>query len=169
MPIRFRCGYCKRLLGIARRKAGTETTCPYCHYTITVPPLPVDDRTHLAEFEALVNPFASPTTPEPEPQPVEAKPHGVLQHPRAAEPQHEGERPLFEQELDAVLSDLHTAHRPDEQMQRHPPTSGMDALSLSPERGQLVLNSRKITVVAIGVFVLMVLSFLAGYLVASAR
>ena len=38
MPIRFRCSRCNRLLGIARRKAGTETTCPHCGATIMVPP-----------------------------------------------------------------------------------------------------------------------------------
>ena len=37
MPIRFRCPYCNRLLGIATRKAGMETICPHCGYTITVP------------------------------------------------------------------------------------------------------------------------------------
>jgi phage FluMu protein Com len=44
MPIRFRCSYCNRLLGIATRKAGTETTCPHCGYTITVP-VPQEDDT----------------------------------------------------------------------------------------------------------------------------
>ncbi|MFM8274728.1 MAG: hypothetical protein ACKODX_20690 [Gemmata sp.] len=43
MPIRFRCHYCNRLLGIATRKAGTETTCPHCGYTITVPVPAQDD------------------------------------------------------------------------------------------------------------------------------
>ncbi|HSQ55560.1 MAG TPA: hypothetical protein VLM40_07425, partial [Gemmata sp.] len=38
MPIRFRCGYCSRLLAIARRKAGTTTTCPHCGAIIGVPP-----------------------------------------------------------------------------------------------------------------------------------
>ena len=30
MPIRFRCPHCERLLGIARRKAGTPIRCPQC-------------------------------------------------------------------------------------------------------------------------------------------
>lgn len=57
MPIRFRCAYCNRLLGIATRKAGTETTCPHCGYTITVP-YPDDaektERVNLADVEALL-------------------------------------------------------------------------------------------------------------------
>jgi hypothetical protein len=38
MPIRFRCRYCNQLLGIARRKAGTDVSCPTCHGRLTVPP-----------------------------------------------------------------------------------------------------------------------------------
>jgi hypothetical protein len=37
MPIRFRCRYCNQLIGIARRKAGTEVSCPTCHGKLTVP------------------------------------------------------------------------------------------------------------------------------------
>jgi hypothetical protein len=37
MPIRFRCQYCRQLLGIARRKAGQPVECPTCHAQVTVP------------------------------------------------------------------------------------------------------------------------------------
>jgi phage FluMu protein Com len=37
MPIRFRCKYCNQLIGIARRKAGTDVSCPTCHGRLTVP------------------------------------------------------------------------------------------------------------------------------------
>lgn len=37
MPIRFRCGCCNQLLGIARRKAGTVVTCPNCQQAVVVP------------------------------------------------------------------------------------------------------------------------------------
>ena len=59
MPIRFRCSYCNRLLGIATRKAGMETLCPHCGYTITVPvPQEQNDgpteRMNLEEVEELL-------------------------------------------------------------------------------------------------------------------
>lgn len=58
MPIRFRCSYCNRLLGIATRKAGMETTCPHCGYTITVPVPQEDDgrteRMNLEDVEAAL-------------------------------------------------------------------------------------------------------------------
>ncbi len=37
MPIRFRCVYCDKLLGIARRKAGTIVDCPHCKEKLIVP------------------------------------------------------------------------------------------------------------------------------------
>jgi hypothetical protein len=37
MPIRFRCVYCNKLLGIARRKAGSVVNCPQCAQPLIVP------------------------------------------------------------------------------------------------------------------------------------
>lgn len=37
MPIRFRCVYCEKLLGIAHRKAGTIVSCPRCGEKLIVP------------------------------------------------------------------------------------------------------------------------------------
>ena len=37
MPIRFRCVYCDKLLGIARRKAGAVVNCPQCGQPLIVP------------------------------------------------------------------------------------------------------------------------------------
>jgi hypothetical protein len=43
MPIRFRCPHCNQLLGIARRKAGTQVQCPTCNAAVHVPPGEADD------------------------------------------------------------------------------------------------------------------------------
>ena len=37
MPIRFRCVYCDKLLGIAKRKAGAVVDCPQCKQPLIVP------------------------------------------------------------------------------------------------------------------------------------
>jgi hypothetical protein len=37
MPIKFRCKYCNQLMGIARRKAGTDVHCPTCNGQLRVP------------------------------------------------------------------------------------------------------------------------------------
>jgi hypothetical protein len=64
MPIRFRCGYCDRLLGIARRKAGSETTCPHCGYTLTVPDEEYGDSSEMEDLDELLNPQSPPPSPE---------------------------------------------------------------------------------------------------------
>ncbi len=77
MPIRFRCGYCNGMVGIARRKAGMDTTCPHCGYTVTVPeaeteapndstrePVDLDEFfTDSPEADVSEPPAASPETP----------------------------------------------------------------------------------------------------------
>jgi len=55
MPIRFRCRYCKQLLGIARRKAGAMVRCPNCRAEILVP---------QPETEAKAGPPAAEPIPE---------------------------------------------------------------------------------------------------------
>ena len=37
MPIHFRCAHCEKLLGIARRKAGSIVNCPQCEQPLIVP------------------------------------------------------------------------------------------------------------------------------------
>jgi phage FluMu protein Com len=59
MPIRFRCGYCNKLLAIATRKAGVHTACPHCGATIAVPgpddhAAPDEAKPELAEIDQLL-------------------------------------------------------------------------------------------------------------------
>jgi hypothetical protein len=68
MPIRFRCKYCNQLIGIARRKAGSDVSCPTCHGRLQVPggaaaeveaaperPAPPFEQSHFEDF--LRSPF----------------------------------------------------------------------------------------------------------------
>jgi phage FluMu protein Com len=43
MPVRFRCKHCNQLLGIARRKIGTEVRCPECRKMVVVPAVDAAD------------------------------------------------------------------------------------------------------------------------------
>jgi DNA-directed RNA polymerase subunit RPC12/RpoP len=45
MPIRFRCVYCDKLLGIGRRKAGAIVNCPHCGEKLIVPTPEPEDAT----------------------------------------------------------------------------------------------------------------------------
>jgi phage FluMu protein Com len=187
MPIRFRCSYCNRLLGIATRKAGTQTTCPHCGYEITVPSPdesePKTDRLNLDEVEELLGhsasatmkevavaaPPAAPASPPPSPeQPrLESKP---TPQPRPAPPSvpktspasgNSEERPLFESDVDEILG---TTAAPEEPTgPKRPPTSGMDALSLGEPTRHITLSPQKATLLMVLVVVLMAISFAAGY------
>jgi hypothetical protein len=64
MPIRFRCMYCNQLLGIARRKAGTEVNCPTCQRPVTVPLTSQEDGPPSPPPPAAI--------PEPSPAPAPA-------------------------------------------------------------------------------------------------
>jgi phage FluMu protein Com len=61
MPIRFRCKHCQQLMGIARRKSGTEVQCPTCRAMVQVPnedelPAPAVVNTEKEEAPAKANP-----------------------------------------------------------------------------------------------------------------
>src|SRR5437763_16230306 len=55
MPIRFRCAYCKQLMGIARRKAGTVVSRPKCAGQVVVPTPPPGEDDGPDPREAVAN------------------------------------------------------------------------------------------------------------------
>ena len=56
MPIRFRCVYCNKLLGIARRKAGAVVNCPQCRQPLIVPTPGPEPETSAASVGTAPNP-----------------------------------------------------------------------------------------------------------------
>ena len=62
MPIRFRCSSCNRLLGIATRKAGTQTRCPHCGAEISVPVPDDDSRTQRISLDDVEHLLGRGTT-----------------------------------------------------------------------------------------------------------
>lgn len=63
MPIRFRCVYCDKLLGIATRKAGTVVNCPQCGQPLIVPTPDPEPEPKPATTSAKSAPTASATAP----------------------------------------------------------------------------------------------------------
>jgi phage FluMu protein Com len=187
MPIRFRCTYCNRLLGIATRKAGTQTRCPHCGYEITVPvpaeaaagteraaedPEPLFGRAApevMSEQAVAVAPAARPVeTGRPAPprpangptsRPAPSPPPSVPH-----EPTRPDDRPLFEGDIDEIFGD---AARPAEPAPARPPApDGVDARSLGEPARHIVMSARTATLLMAAVVILMALSFAAGYFVA---
>ena len=179
MPIRFRCPQCDRMLGIARRKAGTQTACPQCGKMLTVPVQ--DDQTELADLDMLLNPAAnggSAHQPKVAPQvAVAPPPQRSAPAPRPPQPAPPRkpmsleERPLFEKgDVDAVLGIVKIGGDKldlDDPEPRVKPVSGMDAMSLASDATKLVLSPGRATLLAVAVVVLLAVAFAAGYLIAA--
>lgn len=90
MPIRFRCPYCNRLLGIATRKAGTRTTCPHCGNSITVPVPAAEgektERINVEDVDELLGKSAGATVKE---APAAAAAPAAPPQPEVLEPEFE--------------------------------------------------------------------------------
>jgi hypothetical protein len=180
MPIRFRCGVCQRLLGIARRKAGTQTRCPFCGSAITVPNPFGNHSNESEELDELVNvgtpamsPPLVPNRPAVAPAPSQpAAPVAARPTTPATSPPKEAnaEPPLFEHDLDAVLGPSLPALRPPPRPTPGPaPLPATDSARLNEEPRNLVLSPQKATALAVTVMLLIALSFVAGFLVASTK
>ena len=183
MPIRFRCPHCERLLGIARRKAGTPIRCPQCGEGVTVPHQDeAPDRT-LRDLDDLLGPVpgANGSMPQPAPEPAESvlitQDVATMAPPRmpASKPtpkrQSYGEEPLFERaDMEELLglSKLDGSLPRDEgRSAKVKPVSGTDALSLDDGPKQIVLTSQRATLLVVAAAVLIVLAFAAGFLIRS--
>ena len=197
MPIRFRCPHCTRLLGIARRKAGSQITCPQCHSPVTVPS--DEEGTSLDELEELLTPNAagvkSPPAPEPNafdwaqptlpgsaprpqptatvpppPAPKRTTPRGPAPRPTGTQPvPNSDERPLFEQsDVDAILGLPPGASSPD-RAKAAPAAKPVSGMDVNSldDDGALVLTAQKVTLLVVGVVVLLGVAFAAGFLIAS--
>ena len=184
MPIRFRCPHCERLLGIARRKAGTPIRCPQCGEGVTVPHQDDSSDPTLRELDDLLGPppgsngTLAPPMPAPEPaQSYLATPEVLT----AAPPRMPAPRPapkrrsadddaLFEADVDELLG----LSKPDGVLDlddgsesKVEPVTGVDAMSLDDGPKQIVLTSQKATLLLIAAAVLIVLAFVAGLLIRS--
>ncbi|MDY3559562.1 hypothetical protein R5W23_000556 [Gemmata sp. JC673] len=178
MPIRFRCGYCNRLLGIATRKAGTETTCPHCSAVVMVPEpiqrggkterLDLDDVDQLLGnvTERLTEPAAQVQVLEP---PRVEPPRAAPAVPRAAKPAPvapaapAAEQPLFENDFEQLFGNSSASREDDESL---PAVSDRAATSHRTGPRMIVLSPQQATLLTCAAVVLMALAFGAGFFVA---
>jgi phage FluMu protein Com len=155
MPIRFRCEHCHQLMGIARRKAGTEVQCPTCRTSVLVP---VEDQVPAA---AASQPHA--VLKSSEPAPIKPAP------------------PMFERsEIDALLRVPEAAPRIGRSAQKKGdavrayshdveplgPANSAASIpsSVLPPPG-IYLSSNRATLLAVAGVILVALAFGAGLLV----
>ena len=108
MPIRFRCVYCEKLLGIARRKAGSVVNCPHCNEKLIVPTPEGGDETEApqddvpgteeepklgaqlferSDFEELLSPEPTFRSGDDEAPPAPSRPNPGSVPPQMPQPQ----------------------------------------------------------------------------------
>jgi phage FluMu protein Com len=183
MPIRFRCTSCRKLLGIARRKAGTVVKCPDCGSDLIVP----TEVTTTLPARGGRRPAAGGSTPEPIPRTPPPPPKHATNGTGAAVKTPESmplfERPDFESLLNPAVqkaaatlppTPLGPVAVPVQEMPRpapapNPLTFDDDEEAYDLEPAGLVLSKATLTVMAVVVVVLIGLAFAAGYLLAAAR
>lgn len=159
MPIRFRCVYCDKLLGIAKRKAGAVVNCPQCGQPLIVP-TPEPEATAAAsqpasppsnpgklfeqdDFDVLLEGDATFRSPDPAPPPKRAKaPVPPVVSPLPPRPF------AVERSLPAAPVSISTGSPP-----------------ARPQSGGLVLSGGMLVLTLIAVLVLMGLAFGGGILV----
>jgi len=164
MPIRFRCVYCDRLLGISRRKAGAIVSCPQCKEKLIVPtPGPEDPAAAEDDKETNEDPALAPAKREGaqlfERDDIDAllqpKPAYRVEAPKAR-PAAAGAAPVAE----AVALEPYVP-----QMVAPPPKPAQPLFETAPPGAGIVLSPSRATWLAVAAVVLLAVAFGAGLLV----
>ncbi len=182
MPIQFRCPACERTLSIARRKAGTSVKCPQCAAMVMVPAMAgvAIETTEPANQKRL--PVIQPEVvnkPNHAPSKVKSRPNSQSTATEKVDSMPLFERPDFESLLNPALAQAKNESqrkaRPEENATPAPvaPLAPI-AVTSEPEPSpvaidnHLVMSRRKLAMIAIAIAVLIGISFVAGYFLASA-
>lgn len=132
MPIRFRCVYCDKLLGIARRKAGAVVGCPHCGEKLVVPtpdesaPAHVPAGDHHEEVPEPVAIQPPPLPPAPSPR--------VKDTPPAPPPAPGKGVPLFERSDFEELLNPEPTFRSGDDLDSPPPAPRPQAQAPAPKK-----------------------------------
>ncbi len=168
MPIQFRCPACDRMLGIARRKAGTVVKCPRCAAEVRVPALAgmaVESSGPIGAAQAI--PKASTGT-------ANGKRATRGKSPSPAVPKNVDSLPLFERpDFESLLNPAIESSKPAPEEDAPPPMTRLprqpmieDAIDVEVMTEALMLSRSQLTLAAVVIAVLMGFAFAAGYLLA---
>jgi len=181
MPIQFRCPACERTLSIARRKAGTSVKCPQCAAMVMVPAMAgvAIESSEPASHKRL-------TVIQPEvvnksnhsPSKVKSRPNSQSSATEKVDSMPLFERPDFESLLNPALAQAknESQHKP-RPAENYAPAPVAPIVPVVPPSemtvpvgvdNHLIMSRRKLAMIAIAIAVLIGISFVAGYFLASA-
>jgi hypothetical protein len=164
MPIRFRCKYCNQLMGIARRKVGTDVECPTCKGRLLVPPVsePMPPPAAPEPLPPLPNPNGPPLfersdfgdflNPPPQPEPIHAATQQTAAPPR---PQPVAPQPRALRLPSSFDVDIE-------------PSPDRLALGQDPNAAGILLSPGRATLLTVAIILGLALAFSAGLLVGKA-
>jgi hypothetical protein len=188
MPIQFRCPACDRMLGIAKRKAGTSVKCPRCAADVRVPAL-----AGMA-VETIGPVGAAPAIPK-EPKVSPTAPAVAVAAKRTASDRKVDSMPLFERpDFESLLNPAIEKAKPAPvdplaaptpaappipppipEARRERPLPSMayvdapqDAIDVEDLSNTIILTRRSLTIAVAVIALLMGLAFAGGYFLAGA-
>ncbi len=180
MPIQFRCPACERTLSIARRKAGTSVKCPQCAAMVMVPAMagvaiessePVSQKRLTVIQPEIVN------TSNQSSAKVKSRANAKSSASEKVDSMPLFERPDFESLLNPALAQAknESQHKPRPAENYAPAPIAPVAPPSEPETpvpvvvdNHLIMSRRKLAMIATAIAVLIGISFVAGYFLASA-
>lgn len=175
MPIQFRCPSCDRMLGIAKRKAGSSVKCPRCAADVRVPALAgmaVESNGPVGAAPAIPKGSSNTATAAP-PAPAVAK-----RAERKVDSMPLFERPDFESLLNPALEKAkpevtvaepaRVTPLPSQAYQPYPDDSAEEAIDVEDLSNTIILTRNKLTIAVAVVAVLMGIAFAVGYFLAAA-
>lgn len=172
MPIQFRCPSCDRMLGIAKRKAGSSVKCPRCAADVRVPAL----AGMAVETNGPVG--AMPAIPKGSSNSATASPPAVSKRAdRKVDSMPLFERPDFESLLspalekakpDIAAEPVRVTPLPSQAYQPYADDSDDVAIDVEDLSNTIILTRNKLTIAVAVVAVLMGIAFAVGYFLAAA-
>jgi hypothetical protein len=194
MPIQFRCPSCDRMLGIAKRKAGSSVKCPRCAADVRVPAL----AGIAIETNGPIG--AAPAIPKEPKEPKEPKvsataPAAVVTAKRAAPADRKVDSmPLFERpDFESLLNPALEKAKPEPAApipapigvpvesatyvaRREAPIASQpflddpadEAIDVEDLSNTIILTRRKLTIAVAAIAILMGAAFAVGYFLATA-
>lgn len=163
MPIRFRCKYCNQLMGIARRKVGTEVECPTCKGKLLVPQRSVEDA-------PSPEPAQAPVAQTNSPPPFEGSDFGDLFNPS------QSQEPVLAGAQQTAAPARPQQPAPQQRALRLPssydmdsdPLPGATASPLDANTPGILLSPGRATLLTVAIILGFALAFSAGLLVGKA-
>lgn len=178
MPIQFRCPSCDRMLGIAKRKAGSTVKCPRCATDVSVPALAgmaIETNGPIGAAPAIPKGPSGGAATASAPAPAVAK--RAPQSDRKVDSMPLFERPDFESLLNPALEKAKpepAVPLPEPRRVEVPPSKPYlvdpveEAIDVEDLSNTIILTRSKLTIAVAIVALLMGIAFAAGYFLATA-